>query len=92
MNTLAMLAARHDSAPILSLDVVAETYFDTTPKTLIRKLESGEIDLPIVRLERGSQKSAKGIALTSLAAYLDARIAAAEREHAALNQPRRRRA
>jgi len=45
---------------------------------------SGQIKLPITRLEP-SQKSAKGIHLTDLAAYLDLQRAAAVKEHRQLN-------
>lgn len=37
---------------------------------ICRKAEAGEIRIPIVRME-DSQKSAKGVHLSDLAAYLD---------------------
>ncbi len=49
-----------------------------------RKVLSGQIKLPITRLEP-SQKSAKGIHLTDLAAYLDLQRAAAVKERNQLN-------
>lgn len=44
------------------------------------KVAAGEIDLPLVRLE-SSQKSARGVHLNDLAAYLDAQHARARTEH-----------
>jgi Pyocin activator protein PrtN len=40
---------------------------------------AGEIDLPIVRME-SSQKSAKGVHVHDLAAYLDKQVEAARKE------------
>jgi len=54
-----------------------------TPTKLIRKIGAGEIAIPLVRIEN-SQKCAKGVHLTDLAKYLDARTEAARKEVIAL--------
>jgi hypothetical protein len=73
MNTLFLLMAQYDSRAVVPVDTVCKDYFShlTLPKFL-RKVSSGEIDLPLVRSER-SQKSAKGVHLSDLATYLDKR-------------------
>ncbi len=73
MNTLFLLMAQYDGRALVPVDAVCKDYFShlTLPKFL-RKASSGEIDLPLVRSERG-QKSAKGVHLSDLATYLDKR-------------------
>ncbi|WP_027244086.1 pyocin activator PrtN family protein [Leisingera daeponensis] len=73
MNTLFLLMAQYDGRAVVPVDTVCKDYFShlTLPKFL-RKVSSGEIDLPLVRSER-SQKSAKGVHLSDLATYLDKR-------------------
>lgn len=51
---------------------------------MLRKLGSGDIALPIVRIEN-SQKCAKGVHLQDLANYLDKRRADALTEYAQLH-------
>ncbi|SEQ52729.1 Pyocin activator protein PrtN [Loktanella sp. DSM 29012] len=73
MNTLFLLMAQYDGRAVVPVDTVCKDYFShlTLPKFL-RKVSSGEINLPLVRSER-SQKSAKGVHLSDLATYLDKR-------------------
>lgn len=85
MNTAFILMAQYDGQAIISLEVVCRDYFThLTPDMLQRKVMSGQIKLPITRLEP-SQKSAKGVHLTDLAAYLDLQRAAAVKEHSKIN-------
>lgn len=80
MNTAFLLMAQYNGLAVIPLDVVCRDYFShLTPEKLQRKTLAGEIDLPIVRLER-SQKSARGVHLVDLAAYLDKRREAALKE------------
>ena len=70
--------ARHEQAP----DYIrpARDYFrHLTVDKFLRKVLAGEIDLPVVRMER-SQKSAKGIHINDLAEYFDKQAAAARKE------------
>jgi len=79
-STLFLLMAQYNGMAVIPLDTVQRDYFShLTPDHLIRKINLGEIELPLVRIE-ASQKAAKGIALTDLATYLDERIAAARKE------------
>jgi hypothetical protein len=55
-----------------------------TTNQLIRKINAGDVRLPMVRME-ASQKAAKGGHLADLAAYLDQRAEAARRECCQLN-------
>lgn len=69
MNTAFLLMAQHQTAVIPS-EKVARDYFKLSTEKFQRKVLSGEIALPLVRME-GSQKSARGVHLTDLATYLD---------------------
>ena len=80
MNTVFLLMARYDGLPIIPVDVVCEDYFShLTPEKFLRKVLAAEISLPIVRIE-DSQKTAKGVPINDLAAYLDKQIEAARKE------------
>lgn len=71
MNTAFLLMAQYNGQAIIPLERVCSDYFShLTPDKLQRKVAAGEVDLPVVRIE-GSQKAAKGVHLTDLAAYLD---------------------
>jgi hypothetical protein len=80
MKTIWLLMARHEGRPFILVDDVCREYFphlDT--QKLIRKIGAGDIRLPLTRME-ASQKSAKGVNIHDLAAYLDARFDAARTE------------
>lgn len=86
MNTLFLLMAQYSASAIIPLDRVCQDYFrHLTPDQFQRKVNAGTIQIPITRMESGSQKSAKGIFLTDLAKYIDDRHAAAVKEEAQLN-------
>jgi hypothetical protein len=81
MNTMFLLMAQYNGTVIIPLDRVCADYFShLTPEKFQQKVLAGAIDLPIVRME-GSQKSARGVALTDLAAYLDDQHRRATLEH-----------
>lgn len=85
MNTTFLLMAQYNSQAIIPVAAVCKDYFShLVPEVFIRKVSKGEIALPLVRIEDGS-KTAKGIAITDLAAYIDKRIEAARKECKALN-------
>lgn len=87
MKTDFMLLARYDGLPIIPIETVCQDYFShLTPEKFLRKVASGEISLPVVRVE-GSQKTAKGVPINDLAAYLDKQIAAARKECESLKTP-----
>ena len=72
--------AQYDGQAVIPIDIVCRDYFcHLTPKKLSEKIASGEIRLPMIRIET-SQKAAKGVHLTDLAAWVDARRAAARKE------------
>ena len=80
MNTAFLLMAQYGGKPVIPVDDVCRDFFThLTPDKLVRKISAGEIAIPLVRIE-ASQKSAKGIHLTDLAAYIDARREAALKE------------
>jgi hypothetical protein len=80
MKTIFLLLAQYDGKAMLPIETVQADYFPhlSLPKFL-RKLSSGEIDLPMVRSE-ASQKSAKFVHMEDLAKYIEARHASALKE------------
>ena len=79
-TTVAILREQYGPRVIIPLDRVMEDYFPgLSQEHLLRRVGEGKLDLPVVRID-ASQKAAKGVALTDLAAYLDRRIAAARKE------------
>lgn len=84
MNTAFILMAQYNGLVIIPLERVCTDYFShLTPEKMKLKVAAGDIDLPLVRLE-SSQKSARGVHLNDLAAYLDAQHLKAKTEHAKL--------
>ena len=80
MKTVFVLMAQYDGLAVIPVEWVCRDYFrHLTVEKFLRKVLMGEINLPVVRME-GSQKSAKGIHVNDLAAYLDKQADAARRE------------
>jgi hypothetical protein len=81
MNTAFLLMAQYDAIAVIPVAKVVHDYFPhLTIDKFLRKVALGDISIPLVRIEAGSQKAAKGVHLTDLAAYLDERRAAAVKE------------
>lgn len=79
-NTAFLLMAQYNGAAVIPLESVCRDYFrHLTIEKLLRKILSGEIALPVVRIEK-SQKAARGVHLGDLADYLDRQRAAALKE------------
>lgn len=80
MNTLFLLMAQYDGQAVIPIERVRKDYFShLSIEKFNRKLSTGSIALPIVRLET-SQKTARGVHLQDLALYLDQRRDVAMRE------------
>lgn len=80
MNTAFLLMAQYNGAAVIPLEAVCRDYFShLTPVEFSRKATNGDIDLPLVRIET-SQKAARGVHLLDLAAWIDKRRAAAQKE------------
>jgi hypothetical protein len=85
LRTAFLLMAQYNGKAIIPLEDVCRDYFaHLSREKLVQKVLAGQIDLPIVQIER-SQKSAKGVHLEDLADYLDRRRAAALKEQRQLN-------
>ena len=85
MKTAFILMAQYDGQVVIPLDRVCKGYFThLTPQMFERKVMAGLIKIPITRLE-ASQKSAKGVHISDLSAYLDGQRAAAVKESHQLN-------
>lgn len=75
-----MLLALYNGRPIIPVEDVCRDFMaHLSPEKFLRKVTTGEIRLPVVRME-ASQKAAKGVHLNDLAAYLDERREAAIKE------------
>lgn len=73
--------AQYNGAAIIPLERVCADYFShLTPEKMKQKVAAGDIDLPLVQMER-SQKSARGVHLSDLASYLDSQHSRARAEH-----------
>jgi hypothetical protein len=82
VNTAFLLMAQYNGRAVIPLEEVCRDFFShLSPEKLLRKAGTGEIRLPIVRME-ASQKAAKGVHLLDLAGYLDTRREAALKEAA----------
>lgn len=80
MKTALILMMQYDGTAVVPINAVCRDYFThLTPEKFLRKVLAGEISIPVVRME-GSQKSAKGVHVTDLAAYLDKQAEAARKE------------
>jgi hypothetical protein len=81
MNTAFLLMAQYNAQVVIPAGTVVRDYFPhLTLDKFLRKVAIGEIKIPLLRIEAGSQKAAKGVHLTDLAEYLDTRRAAAVKE------------
>lgn len=77
---VALLREQYGPRVIIPLDRVMEDYFPgLSQEHLLRRVSEGKLNLPIVRID-DSQKSAEGVGLIDLAAYLDRRMEAARKE------------
>ncbi|KVR86041.1 pyocin activator PrtN family protein [Burkholderia vietnamiensis] len=80
MKTVFMLMAQYGARAIIPIEDVCRDFFaPLTLPTLMRKVSAGEIALPVIRMER-SQKCAKGVHISDLAAFIDKQRAAAIKE------------
>lgn len=80
LTTVAIRREQYGPRVIIPLDRVMEDYFPgLSQEHLLRRVSEGKLNLPIVRID-ASQKSAKGVGLIDLAAYLDQRMEAARKE------------
>jgi hypothetical protein len=80
MQTAFLLMAQYNGAAVIPVEAVCRDYFShLTADQFCRKVAAGDISLPLVRIET-SQKAAKGVHLTDLAAWIDVRRAAALKE------------
>jgi pyocin activator protein PrtN len=80
METIWMLAAMYTGKPVVPLEQIRSDFFSNMSlPALIRKTESGELNLPVARMGR-SQKSARVVHLVDLAEFLDKRIQLARNE------------
>ncbi len=80
MRTEFLLLAQYDGRTVIPAEEVCRDFFShLTPAKFIRKCNEGDIKLPVMRMD-ASAKTARGVHLVDLAAYLDERRAAAVKE------------
>jgi hypothetical protein len=80
MKTTFLLMAQYDGLPVIPVERVCKDFFaPLTLEKFLRKTQSGEIALPIVRMY-GSERAAKGVHISDLAAFLDRQAEAARKE------------
>lgn len=80
MKTSLLLMAQYDGLAVIPVEWICRDYFrHLTVEKFLRKVLAGEISIPIVRME-SSQKAARGVHVSDLAAYLDKQADAARKE------------
>ncbi|WP_118181256.1 pyocin activator PrtN family protein [Paraburkholderia phosphatilytica] len=80
MNTQFLLMAQFNGRAVVPLDEVRAAYFPhLDAHNMTRKINRGEIALPVMRADK-SAKTARGVHIADLAAYIDAQRAAAVKE------------
>jgi hypothetical protein len=80
MKTIFLLMAQYDGLAVIPIERVCKDYFPHINATgLVGKITRGEIALPLTRIEAG-QKAARGVHISDLAIWIDARRAAAIKE------------
>lgn len=78
-DTMFLLIWQYGPQVVVPIDLAARDYFPhLTPENLTRKILSGAIALPLLRIE-DSRESAKGIHLLDLAQWIEARAEVARR-------------
>lgn len=80
MNTAFLLMSQYNAAIIPVEKVCADYFAHLTPQQFARKVNAGDIDIVLTRIE-ASQKAALGVHLADLASYIDTRRAAAQKEN-----------
>ncbi len=89
MNTAVILMVQYNAQIVIPIDKVVRDYFPhLSTNKFVRKVAVGAIKLVLVRIEPGSQKSAKGVYILDLANYIDERRAAATKEMKQLTENR----
>lgn len=77
--------ARYDARAIIPANEVCRDFFPhLATDAFVRKAFAGEINLPIVRMDKASQKGTRGVALLELAKFIDERCEVARAEHQAM--------
>lgn len=81
MNTAFLLMAQYNAQAVIPVAAVVRDYFPhLTTENFLRKVSADDIKIPLVRIEPGSQKAARGVHLTDLPEHLDNRRASATKE------------
>lgn len=81
MNTQFLLMAQYGGQAIIPLERVCADYFShLTPEIFKRRVAAGDIDLPLVQID-ASRKSARGVHVRDLAAYIDLQHSVALSDH-----------
>ena len=73
MTTIWMLLGMYGGRPIITASEIARDFFQhLSAEKFIRKVDAGEIDIPLMRIEPSS-KATRGVHVRDLAEYLDRR-------------------
>lgn len=79
-STVFLLFAQYGGKAVIPIEDVCRDYFShMTPHVFMRKVGTGELEIPVVRADN-SQKCQKGVHVQDLADYIDRRREAALKE------------
>jgi len=81
MNTAFLLMAQYNGAAVITVEQVCRDYFQhMQPDYFVRQVTAGKIGLPLIQIDATSNKSTRGVHVADLAAWIDDRRAAAQKE------------
>lgn len=81
MHTAFFLMAQYNSQAVIPVATVVRDYFShLSVDMFLRKVNLGDINIPLIRIETTSQKAAKGVHVVDLASYIDVRREEANNE------------
>jgi hypothetical protein len=81
VKTSFLLVSQYDGMTIVPVEWVCRDFFrHLSVEKFLRKTLTGEIAIPVVRMDSSSQKTAKGIHVNDLSEYLDKQAEAARKE------------
>ncbi|MGV7029633.1 pyocin activator PrtN family protein [Methylobacterium symbioticum] len=89
VQTIFLLMARYEGLAVIPVATVCKDDFSHLKvEEFVRKVGAGELVIPLLRIERDNRRAAKGVQITDLAKWIDARAEEAWRESKAMVEAR----
>jgi hypothetical protein len=89
MNTTVLLMVHYGPRAAIAVDLVVKDFFPhLSTDTFVRKVALGDINIPLIRIDASSKKSAKCIHVVDLVQYIDTQREAAIKESKRISEGR----